>query len=168
MKYILVLVLATIVGGVQAQDCKFESKEKDKFTGKTKVTNVYVLGGHFWYMTKMDTAYTIELKSKEFKGAMQQGIEKGSKAQFRLANGEFVSFTASEAVEPVVKVVGTEVKSTYRVVYNMAPSELARLSQSAPVAFNLPLGGVNDVNDIPEKKGVSMQTTAKCMLEFKE
>lgn len=170
MKHVLTYCLALLfAGNLSAQDCKFESKDKDSFTGKTKVTNIYVLGGHFWYMTKLDTSYTIELKSKEYKGALQQGIEKGAVGQFRLANGELVSFSASEAVEPVVKVVaGTDVRSSFRVVYAITQAELSKLAQSPPVAFKISLGGANESDDIPEKKGESMKTTAKCMLEFKE
>ena len=152
-----------------AQDCDFETKKNDKFTGKTEVSNSFSLGGHLFYLRKLDTIHSIEFVSMSFKGALQQGIEKGTVGQFRLANGEFASFTASQAAEPVVKVNGTstDVYSTFRVNYNITPAELAKISKSPPVAFNIPLGSVSAANDIPEKKGVKMQETAKCLLEFK-
>jgi hypothetical protein len=166
--FVLALLCAFITR-VSAQDCKFDVKDKDKFTGKTKVSYWYQLGTSILYIHKLDDKYTIEISTSS-PGAMQKGVEKGETGQFRLANGEFVTFTASENAEPVVKVNGakTDYTSTIRAFYDITPEELAKMAASAPLALKIMLGSKEVVKEFSDKKSEKIRVAAKCLIDYKE
>lgn len=172
MKYFFGTLLCLLLAGPSqlfAQDCDFDFKDKDKFTGKTKVTYWYSFGNDILYIRKLDGVVTIEIQSSQ-NGAVKQAVPKGSVGKMRLSNGEFISFTSREDVEAVVKVNGSETdfKSTFDVFYDITAEDLAKLSQSAPAAMKVPLGAREINKEVPAKKGEKIRAAAKCIIDYKD
>ncbi len=153
---------------LQAQHCKIV-KEKDAFTGKTKVSYSIPIGTEILCVSKVDGICSIEISST-VAGVMQQGVEKGATGQFRLVNNELVSFVAKENSEPTVNLNGiaTAYKSTLVAGYTITEQELIKLSRSAPVAIKFQLGGKEIVSEFSTKKGKKLKAAVKCILEFND
>lgn len=163
-----VITLALVLPmALKAQDCKYDVKDKDKFTGKTKVSYWYQLGTTILYLHKLDGKYTLEVASS-MTGAMKQGVQKGEVGQFRLANGEFVSFTANDNAEPVIKVNGaqTNYTSSIRAFYDLTAEEATKLSTSGPVALKVKLGSLEVLKEFSDKKSEKIRIAAKCLLDY--
>jgi hypothetical protein len=167
-RFFLLCVLA-VPAQLIAQDCDFDFKDKDKFSGKTKVTYWYSFGNDILYIRKLEGVVTIEIVSSQ-NGAVKQPVPKGAVGKMRLSNGEFISFTSREDVEAVVKVNGSETnfQSTFTVHYDISPEDLTKLSQSAPVGMKVPLGAREINKEINAKKGGKIRAAAKCIMDYKD
>jgi len=166
---LLIIASIAFASSIQAQECKFEFNTVDKFTGKPKVGDFYVLtGGHMLYFQKSEGEYTMELITQAFNGYIRQGVEQGSEGQFRLSNGEFITFIVKEnAVATVTQNYSTkDMQSKFTVKFSITEEEMIKFSNSAPVAYNFPLGSVSVKNDLPEKRGMKIMKTASCLLQY--
>jgi hypothetical protein len=169
-KTIILSVAFLITTNAIAQNCDYDIKVKDKFTGKTKVAYWYhlsPLGGTKLTINNVNGKYTIDIISIT-NGAMQKGVAKGEIGQFRLANDEFVSFTACENSEPTVKLINKEIKSTISAHFDITLEELIKLANSNPIALKVMMGSEEIVKEFGEKKSEKIRIAAKCLLDFKD
>lgn len=149
----------------QAQNCKYDIEETDKFTGKAKVGYWYQLGQEIIYFYKNEGKYTIEL-SAYTNGAMQQGIHKGDEGMFRLADGTIISFYANEDAEAVVKVNGAQTNYQSKITchFDISAENIAKMAASAPMAMKVKLGSTEVVKDFSGKKSEKIRAAIQCLL----
>ncbi len=151
--------------GVAAQECKYDFMEKDKLSGKVKAGYWYFMGSDRFTIYKIDTLVTIEITGI-FDGAMELAVQKGQEGMFRLGNGTMVSFTVRETVDPIVKVNGSNIKSTYIVHYDISTENLLKLTQSPAAAIKAPLGSAHFAKALSIKKAEKLREAIKCIIAY--
>jgi len=174
MKQILKTIILTVglllSNYAIAQNCDFDIKTKDKFTGKTKVAFWYYLsplGETTLTINNINGKFTIDIISQT-SGAMQKGVTKGEIGQFRLVNGEIASFTANENAEPTVELNGKTYNSTITAHFDITLEELTKIANSGPVVVKVMMGSEAIVKEFAKKKAEKVRLAVKCLIDFKE
>jgi hypothetical protein len=169
-KTIIFTVGLLLTNNAIGQNCDYDYKTKDKFTGKTKVAfwyNLSPLGETKMTINNINGKFTIDIISQT-NGAMQKGVTKGEIGQFRLANGELASFTANENAEPTVVLNGKIYNSTITAHFDITLEELTKLSNSSPVVVKVMMGSEEIVKEFAKKKSEKIRLAAKCLIDFKD
>jgi hypothetical protein len=170
-KTIILTVGLLLTNNAIAQNCDFDLKTKDKFTGKTKVAFWFYLaplGETPLTINNINGKFTVDIISRT-SGVMQKGVTKGEIGQFRLANGEFASFIASENAEPTVNLYGTSSYfSTITAHFDITLEELTKIANSSPVAVKVMMGSNEIVKEFAKKKSEKIRLAAKCLIDYKD
>ncbi len=169
-KTIILTVGLLLTNNAIAQNCDFDIKTIDKFTGKTKVAFWYYLsplGETALTINNINGKFTIDIISQT-RGDMQKGVTKGEIGQFRLANGEFASFIANENAEPTLELIGKTYISTITAHFDITLEELTKIANSSPVVVKVMMGSEEIVKEFAKKKSEKIRLAAKCLIDFKD
>jgi hypothetical protein len=166
--FLLTLIVSMFSFSVLAQDCKFDTKKKDKKTGKITVSNFHIFGAFGFILQKKDGQVTLQIDYTW--NSYDEPVPIGTEVQFKLGNGDIVTCTTKEETkaEKGWDAAKKTPVSAFHIVFDIPSDELEKLSKSAPVEMKIYYYHRHYTKEIKAKKAEDLSRSAKCLLEFKD